>query len=71
MQSDLLTLDGVPIEDLNLDFTLPGYPNIELKKNGKEIAVTLDNLEEYVKLLTYWTLNEGKVVKIYSFFNFH
>lgn len=52
-------MDGVPIEDLNLDFTLPGYPNIELKKGGKETLVTLDNVEEYVRLLTYWTLNEG------------
>ncbi len=23
-----LTMDGCPIEDLGLDFTLPGYPNI-------------------------------------------
>ena len=27
-----ITLDGCPVEDLGLDFTLPGYPNIELKK---------------------------------------
>ena len=26
-----LTLDGVSIDDLGLDFILPGYPNIELK----------------------------------------
>ncbi len=26
-----LTLDGLPIEDLGLDFVLPGYGNIELK----------------------------------------
>ena len=30
-----LTMDGCPIEDLGLDFTLPGYPNIELRKGGK------------------------------------
>lgn len=62
-----LTLDGVSIEDLNLDFTLPGYSNIELKKGGKEILVTLDNVEEYVKLLTYWTLNEGVAKQIEAF----
>lgn len=28
-----LTLDGVTIEDLCLQFVLPGYPNIELKVN--------------------------------------
>ena len=30
-----LTMDGCPVEDLGLDFTLPGYPNIELRKGGK------------------------------------
>ena len=29
-----LTMDGCPVEDLGLDFTLPGYPNIELRKGG-------------------------------------
>ena len=29
-----ITLDGCPVEDLGLDFTLPGYPNIELKKGS-------------------------------------
>jgi len=27
-QMKQLTMDGCPIEDLGLDFTLPGYPNI-------------------------------------------
>ena len=26
-----LTLDGMPVDDLSLDFILPGYGNIELK----------------------------------------
>ena len=30
-----LTMDGCPVEDLGLDFTLPGYPNIELRKGGR------------------------------------
>ncbi len=45
-------MDGCIIEDLGLDFVLPGYPHIELKKGGKDIAVTLDNLEEYLKVGT-------------------
>lgn len=53
-----LTLDGVPIEDLGLDFILPGT-NIELKKNGKETPVTIDNLEEYLQSVVLYTLNEG------------
>jgi len=47
---DCLTVDGCLIEDLELDFVLPGFPDIELKKGGKNIAVTLDNLEEYVQV---------------------
>lgn len=30
-----LTLDGASIEDLALDFTLPGYAEIPLKVSGK------------------------------------
>jgi E3 ubiquitin-protein ligase TRIP12 len=32
-QLKLLTMDGCPIEDLGLDFTLPGYPNIGKNSN--------------------------------------
>ena len=28
-QMSQLTMDGCPVEDLGLDFTLPGYPNID------------------------------------------
>ncbi|XP_045199519.2 E3 ubiquitin-protein ligase TRIP12-like isoform X2 [Mercenaria mercenaria] len=56
---DNLTMDGCSIEDLDLDFTLPGYPNIELKKGGKDKHVTLENLEEYLQLVTHWSLVEG------------
>lgn len=33
---EALTLDGVAIEDLCLDFTLPGYEDIPLKVCGRE-----------------------------------
>lgn len=52
-----LTLDGCPISDLGLDFTLPGSTPIELRKGGKDIPVTIHNLEQYLKVNTY----EGKV----------
>jgi hypothetical protein len=45
-----LLLDGCPIEDLSLVFTLPGHANIELKKAGKDSLVTLDNLDQYVNV---------------------
>lgn len=46
------------MEDLGLDFVIPGH-NIDLMKNGKSTPVTIHNLHLYVKLLTYWILNEG------------
>merc|ERR1719449_538371 len=54
-----LTMDGCPIEDLGLDFTLPGYPNIELRKGGRDMSVNLDNLANYVTLVSRWILIEG------------
>ncbi|CAB4064432.1 TRIP12 [Lepeophtheirus salmonis] len=54
-----LTMDGCPIEDLGLDFTLPGYPNIDLRKGGKDIPVNIDNLHQYVGLVSHWLLIEG------------
>ena len=47
-----LTMDGCSIEDLGLDFVLPGT-NIELKKGGKDIPVSLDNLAEYLKVINF------------------
>lgn len=45
---DRLLLDGCKIDDLSLVFTLPGHPNIELKKGGKDCLVTIHNLDQYV-----------------------
>lgn len=47
---DSLSMDGSSVEDMDLDFTLPGHNNIELKKGGKDIPVTLENLEEYLQV---------------------
>lgn len=43
-------MNGCSVEDLGLDFTLPGFPNIELKKGGKDIPVTIHNLEDYLRV---------------------
>ena len=45
-----LNMNGCSVEDLGLDFTLPGFPNIELKKGGKDVPVTIYNLEEYLRV---------------------
>lgn len=58
-QIESLDLDGCPIADLGLDFILPGHPNIELRRGGRDIPVTIHNLHQYIALVTHWFLNEG------------
>lgn len=63
-----LTLEGGgSVEDLDLDFTLPGYPYIELKPHGRDIPVTIYNLDEYLKLVLDWTLVTGVSRQIDAF----
>lgn len=45
-----LDLDGCRIVDLGLAFQLPGYDNIELRKGGSDINVTIHNLDQYIKV---------------------
>uniref|UniRef100_A0A182M584 E3 ubiquitin-protein ligase n=1 Tax=Anopheles culicifacies TaxID=139723 RepID=A0A182M584_9DIPT len=56
---EALDLDGCPISDLGLDFVLPGHPNIELRRGGRDMAVTINNLHQYISLVTHWFLAEG------------
>ena len=53
-----LTVDGCAVEQLGLDFTLPGYPDIELRRGGRAEPVTAANLEQYVKV--------GQIYKLLS-----
>nr|XP_023018407.1 E3 ubiquitin-protein ligase TRIP12 [Leptinotarsa decemlineata] len=53
-----LEFDGCPIEDLGLDFIIPGH-NIDLMKNGRSTHLTIHNLHLYVKLMSHWILHEG------------
>lgn len=46
------------VEDLGLDFTLPGYP-IELVENGGDQQVTIDNVDTYVDKVVDMTLGSG------------
>ncbi|CAO1401704.1 unnamed protein product [Diamesa hyperborea] len=56
---EALDLDGCIIADLGLDFVLPGYPNIELRRGGRDISVTIHNLHQYISLVSHWFLVEG------------
>lgn len=60
-------MDGCPIADLGLDFVLPGHANIELRRGGRDIPVTIHNLHQYISLVTHWFLVEG-VQKQYEAF---
>ena len=52
-------VNGARIEDLGLDFTLPGYPSIELVPHGGDTPVTLDNVGTYVDKVIDMTLGSG------------
>ncbi|KAG7964552.1 hypothetical protein I3843_09G176100 [Carya illinoinensis] len=47
------------IEDLCLDFTLPGYPNYVLASGPDYKMVNMRNLEDYVSLIVDATINSG------------
>uniref|UniRef100_A0ACD5TXM1 Uncharacterized protein n=1 Tax=Avena sativa TaxID=4498 RepID=A0ACD5TXM1_AVESA len=65
--SAALSYKNMRLEDLCLDFTLPGNPEFELVPGGSEKMVTLDNLEEYVHLLVDATLKSGIAKQMEAF----
>ncbi|KAM0708058.1 hypothetical protein Q7P35_004707 [Cladosporium inversicolor] len=56
---DQIRINDAKIEDLGLDFTLPGYPNIELTAGGADVDVTIDNVSSYVRKVVEVTLSSG------------
>ena len=61
-----IAIDGARLEDLALDFMLPGH-DIELKAGGRDVAVNIENLEEYIQLVITWTLRDGVTEVVNSF----
>ncbi|PIA17373.1 hypothetical protein COEREDRAFT_80691 [Coemansia reversa NRRL 1564] len=59
--------DQASVEDLALDFTLPGRPDIELRPGGAEIPVTIKNIHLYIDLVARWTLYTGVRVQVAAF----
>ncbi|KAJ1856605.1 Ubiquitin fusion degradation protein 4 [Coemansia sp. RSA 1853] len=59
--------DQVAIADLALDFTLPGYPGVELRQGGAEIPVTMSNIHSYIDLVAEWTLHTGVRAQVAAF----
>lgn len=60
-------VDGVQVEDLSLDFTLPGYPTIELIKDGSNIPVTMSNVDIYLDRVVDMTLGSGVQAQVEAF----
>ena len=54
-----IQVDGARVEDLSLDFTLPGYPSIELTEDGSNTPVTIENVNLYVQRVVDMTLGSG------------
>ena len=46
------------IDELYLDFVLPGFNKFELMKSGASKAVNGENLSKYIDLVTHWTMLE-------------
>jgi len=62
-----ITIREAAIEDLGLDFTLPGYPTIELEPHGSQTDVTIENLELYIEKVIDFTLGSGVKKQIDAF----
>jgi E3 ubiquitin-protein ligase TRIP12 len=56
---DQIRINDAKIEDLGLDFTLPGYPNIELTTGGADVDVTIENVGNYIRKVVEVTLVSG------------
>ncbi|THH00617.1 hypothetical protein EW026_g1951 [Hermanssonia centrifuga] len=67
-QSDKLRrkLGLVNVEDLALDFTIPGY-DIELRPGGKDIVVTSENVEEYISEVIDAIIGKGALLQAKAF----
>ena len=62
-----IKVHNMAIEELGLDFTLPGYPAIELIPNGANVPVSIDNVSIYVDKVIDFTLGSGVQRQVDSF----
>ncbi|KAL7904417.1 hypothetical protein GGI35DRAFT_484581 [Trichoderma velutinum] len=62
-----IMIDNMKLEDLCLDFTLPGYPDIELQENGSLKRVTIENVDLYLEKVIDMTLGSGVKRQIDAF----
>jgi E3 ubiquitin-protein ligase TRIP12 len=62
-----LRFHGAAIEDLCLDFTLPGYTDYILKEGEGSAIVNIYNLDEYITLLVDATVKSGVKRQVEAF----
>ncbi|KAG0182755.1 Ubiquitin fusion degradation protein 4 [Apophysomyces sp. BC1034] len=62
-----IRVDDTRMDDMCLDFTLPGNPETELKSGGADIPVTIQNVEEYIGLLVDMIAGSGVRQQITAF----
>ncbi|KAK7199713.1 HECT-domain (ubiquitin-transferase) [Novymonas esmeraldas] len=54
----------VAVEDLGLDFTLPGDDSVELRPNGANVAVTAENALAYCDAVAAFLLKDGVAASV-------
>ncbi|KAJ7286778.1 hypothetical protein C8J57DRAFT_571777 [Mycena rebaudengoi] len=66
LKGKLALVESVGIDDLTLNFTIPGY-DTELRPRGRDVAVTKDNVEEYIHEVLEAIIGEGAQVQAKAF----
>ncbi|KAM0853505.1 hypothetical protein ACQ4PT_051008 [Festuca glaucescens] len=66
-QIEDLCFRGASVEDLCLEFTLPGYPDYVLKEGKENTVVSIYNLEEYISLVVDATVKAGIMRQVDAF----
>jgi len=66
LEIESLTIRGAQLEDLALDFTVPGY-DIELRPGGRDLAVNPSNLEEFIREVIDTLIGNGVRLQAQAF----
>jgi E3 ubiquitin-protein ligase TRIP12 len=56
---DKILYNNCRLSELDIYFIFPGYNDIELKPNGSNILLTMNNIEEYVQLIYEYIFYKG------------
>lgn len=65
--TERIRFDNMTLDDLCLDFTLPGYPGIELEEGGMHKRVTMENVDDYLEKVIDMTLGSGVRQQVEAF----